>query len=238
MFAYSHQVGVSVTGGFVYRGTRQPALKGKYVFCDYETRRLWALASRGREFASIVEIGRTPERVASMGVDEAGELYLVGHENGIIYRIEPEGADLTAIEVRELVPTSRRSAASYRYTLKRPAGDWAGPGFDDASWTAAPGGFGSSGKPGAAMRTEWRTADIWLRREVTLPPEVDPARLTLSLYHDEDAEVYLNGVLAARVEGFVNGYIEAPILEGARAAIRPGRNLVAIHCRQTRGGQQ
>jgi len=126
---------------------------------------------------------------------------------------------------------------SWRDTLRQPDADWAGPGFEDASWTAAPGGFGSPGKAGAVVRTEWRTADIWLRRVVTIAPGVDAAKLALSIHHDEDAEVFLNGVLAARVEGFVNDYGAEPILAAARSSLRPGPNVLAVHCRQTRGGQ-
>jgi putative heme-binding domain-containing protein len=237
VFAYSHGVGVSVTGGFVYRGSRQQALRGKYVFGDYETRRVWALEQKGGKLTSVVEIGRAPERIASFGTDEDGEIYVVGFDNGIIYRLDADGADLAAVETRELVPSSRRVAASWRYALRRPADEWVQPGFDDSSWTSAPGGFGSRGTPGATVRTEWLTADIWLRREVNLPPDVVPAALNLSIHHDEDAEVYLNGVLAARVSGFVNHYESVPIRDDARATIRAGRNVLAVHCHQTRGGQ-
>ena len=208
-FAYGHGVGASVTGGYVYRGTKQPALVGRYVFGDYETRRVWALAVDGRKLASIVEIGRCPDRLASFGVDDAGELYAVGYDTGTLFRIDPSSADLTPVEAREVVPTSRRAATSWRYTLGRPADSWADPGFDDSSWTSAPGGFGSPGVPGVSPRTDWRTPDIWLRREFILPPEVDPATLTLSVYHDEDAEISLNGLPAAHLSRFRTSYDDA-----------------------------
>ena len=236
IFAYSHRVGVSVTGGFVYLGKKQPAMVGKYVFGDYETRRVWAVTQEGRKLTSIVEIGRSPERISSFGADEEGELYVVGFDNGVIYRVDPAGADLAAVSSRELVPTSRRSATSWRYSLRRQPDGWAGADFDDSSWTAAAGGFGGRGMPGVAVRTEWRTADIWLRREFAMPDPV-PASLALSAFHDEDAEVFINGALAARLPGYANDYVAAPILEPARAAIRPGRNVLAVHCRQTQGGQ-
>jgi len=68
-------------------------------------------------------------------------------------------------------------------------------------------------------------------------PDVDVRTLLLWLHHDEDAEVYLNGVLALRTSGWTSNYEAFELSPAARAALKPGRNLVAIHCRQSEGGQ-
>ena len=86
------------------------------------------------------------------------------------------------------------------------------------------------------MRTTWSTSDIWLRREFELP-KTNGQELSLRIHHDEDAEVYLDGVLAAKVSGFVTDYENVPIATEARAVLRPGKNLIAVHCHQTAGGQ-
>jgi len=135
-----------------------------------------------------------------------------------------------------VVPTSQHKPIMWRYTLEKPADNWFMPELDDSSWREAPGGFGRKDTPGAVVRTAWTTGDIWLRRQFYLP-EIPVDQLMLLLHHDEDAEVYLNGILAARVEKFSTGYEEIPISEEARRALRPGKNVMAIHCRQTRGGQ-
>jgi putative heme-binding domain-containing protein len=237
VFAYHHRVGVSVTGGFVYRGTKNPSLAGKYVCGDYETRRVWAIEQRDRKLTSIVEIGRAPERIVSFGVDSDGEIYVVGIDRGLIYSIDATSSDLTpASPPREVVPTARRESVTWRRTETRPSAEWTREGFDDGSWHEAPGGFGTRGTPGAIVRTEWRSREIWLRRGFVLP-EGNASGLALSVHHDEDAEIYLNGVLAARLPGYVSDYEEVPISDEARAALRPGKNVLAVHCRQTAGGQ-
>jgi hypothetical protein len=86
------------------------------------------------------------------------------------------------------------------------------------------------------VHTDWRTPDIWLRREVEVPNR-SWKNLQLQLHHDEDAEVYINGVLAARARGYISSYEELPLPQSARAALKPGKNVLAVHCHQTSGGQ-
>jgi Glucose / Sorbosone dehydrogenase len=215
VFAYHHRVGVSVTGGFVYRGRNNPSQAGKYICGDFETRRVWALEQRDRNLTSIVEIDRAPERIVSFGVDSEGEMHIVGLLRGLIYRIDATRADLkAAAPAREVVPTSRREAVTWKRTETRPRA--VREEFDDSAWPEVPGGFGTRGTPGAVVRSEWRSRDIWLRRMFTLR-EADLKTPALLVHHDEDAEIYLNGVLAARIPGFVSDYDCATELGRPRA---------------------
>jgi hypothetical protein len=135
-----------------------------------------------------------------------------------------------------VVPTAREHAASWRFTTQSPAKDWFSLAFDATGWREGPGGFGTTQTPGATVRTEWNTADIWLRREIDLPPG-PTSDLMLVVHHDEDVEIYLNGVRAARAKGYLSDYETFEIAGPALATLKPGKNLVAVHCRQTRGGQ-
>lgn len=139
-------------------------------------------------------------------------------------------------KVTTLVPAADTQAAVWRYTTTTPADDWSQPGFDDSAWQQGQGGFGTRGTPGAVIGTTWNSREIWLRREIELPAgkSSDPQAW---LHHDEDAEIYINGVLALKLSGFVSGYDAIPLMPAGKAALKPGKNIIAIHCRQTGGGQ-
>lgn len=59
----------------------------------------------------------------------------------------------------------------------------------------------------------------------------------LFMHHDEDVEVYLNGVLACRLGGYTTAYQPAAIADAARKTLKPHGNVLAVHCHQTGGGQ-
>jgi hypothetical protein len=134
----------------------------------------------------------------------------------------------------DLLPTSEEVPQAWSYTVLQPPEDWMQPAFDASHWKTGQAPFGR----GYAHNTEWSETpgDIWIRREFQLPAEI-PKTLSLTAIHDEDVEIYFNGVLAASAKGFVRDYVELAVAKGALAALRPGSNVIAVHCRQTTGGQ-
>jgi len=138
--------------------------------------------------------------------------------------------------VVEVVPTALTERPKWRYTTEKPSDDWFKPAFDAGSWKEGSAGFGTRGTPGAVVRTEWKTGDIWLRRNFDLPVE-KTSDLKLLLHHDEDAEVYINGVLAAQASGYTSDYEQLDLSIDGRAALKPSGNVLAVHCHQTDGGQ-
>jgi beta-galactosidase/beta-glucuronidase len=138
-----------------------------------------------------------------------------------------------------VLPTSQEEPQRWRFTTARPADGWEKAAFDDASWKEGPGGFGEPSTPGSKVRTQWKTPDIWLRRTVKLAAsEAKSGGVALAIHHDEDAEIYLNGALIAAVKGYVTDYVAVPLDEKAlTTAVKDGDNVLAVHCRQTGGGQ-
>src|SRR5207302_9051035 len=100
--------------------------------------------------------------------------------------------------VEAVVDTSQKTPHEWRYTTAKPADNWFGIDADVSTWETGPAGFGTKGTPGAVVRTEWNTPDIWIRRSFELSDKQSLENLHLMMHHDEDAEVYLNGVLAAK----------------------------------------
>jgi glucose/arabinose dehydrogenase len=97
---YSHSVGQSITGGFVYRGNALPSsYKGRYFFADYVQGRVWSIGltidpTSGEATASTrtdhtAELGGSAivGNISAFGVDAAGELYIVNHTGGTIVQI-------------------------------------------------------------------------------------------------------------------------------------------------------
>jgi hypothetical protein len=134
----------------------------------------------------------------------------------------------------DLVPTSEDQPQTWSYTTLAPADGWQKPDFDAGAWKKGLAPFGH----GYEVNTPWTDTpgDIWLRRVVILAAALPP-KLVVRTIHDEDVEVYINGVLAASAPGFVGDYVDLPMSAAGRAAIKPGANVIAAHCHQTIGGQ-
>lgn len=134
----------------------------------------------------------------------------------------------SAASAQEIVDT-------WRYTLRKPAVGWRANDFDDSQWKEAQGGFGTRGTPGARVATIWATNSIWLRKTFSL--KSIPSKPALLIHHDEDADVYINGQSVAVVKGFTSAYQVVPIDKQKQSALQVGKSVMAVHCRQTEGGQ-
>lgn len=137
--------------------------------------------------------------------------------------------------VTEIIAPGAKTPVEWAYTFTNPGESWFTAGFDASSWSKGMSGFGSGETPGGTVRTEWTSTDIWLRREYDLPASA-LGDLHLWIQHDDDAEVYINGVLAASLP-WANRYEPIAISAVAKKALRAGKNTVAIHCKDTGGHQ-
>ena len=87
LLEYRHGPGCSVTGGYVYRGTRLPGLVGAYVYGDYCSGQIWAVRVVDGVVTEQAEIGNV-DRLVSFGEDITGELYALSLD-GPVLRFDP-----------------------------------------------------------------------------------------------------------------------------------------------------
>jgi glucose/arabinose dehydrogenase len=81
----------SVTGGYVYRGSAIPKLRGRYLFGDFCSYEVWSLRMRN---GRAVDVRKEPVEVlalVSFGEDARGELYAINMSKGIVYRLVRPG---------------------------------------------------------------------------------------------------------------------------------------------------
>lgn len=92
MIALPHTIAASVTGGYVYRGKKFPELEGAYIFGDWETRRIWAARFKDGRVSEMPEIVKPFVRPSAFGEDQAGELYFLDYDSGLMYTLERNDA--------------------------------------------------------------------------------------------------------------------------------------------------
>jgi hypothetical protein len=138
-----------------------------------------------------------------------------------------------------LVPTAHQDPVSWKYALAAPGDGWEAKSFNTSGWKEGSAGFAAKKvfqEPAFMVRTAWNTPEIWMRRVFRLPERLlGPVRSRV--YHDGDAEIYLNGTLATALKGGSSQYEYVPIREEALATLHPGENVLAVHCRRTGPGQ-
>jgi putative heme-binding domain-containing protein len=91
--AHPHTEAASITGGYVYHGSRFPELRDAYIYGDYETGKIWALWHDGKQVTRREEIADTPHKIVTFGQSEDGEVYWMNWEKDTrIYRLVPNPA--------------------------------------------------------------------------------------------------------------------------------------------------
>ena len=95
IFEYHHDVGKSITGGYVYRGQRVPALDGAYLYADYVTGQVWALwydLETNKVIANRT-IRRSGPPVLTFGEDDEGEVYFTSEREIFTFAPKADSVD-------------------------------------------------------------------------------------------------------------------------------------------------
>lgn len=147
--------------------------------------------------------------------------------DGSIYRfmgISPKNYKL-------ILPASDDKPYECKYTFTQPASGWENIRFDDNDWKTGGAPFTDNK---AQAKTLWTGKDLWVRRAFKLS-DVNVAQLILKLYHDDNVEVYLNGINIYSRTGWTADFQLIPV-NTFKNSLKTGENVLAIHCANTAGG--
>ncbi len=92
VWEYGREEGGSITGGFVYTGNSVGQLKGRYLFGDFMSGRIWALelpadSKAGPKASKVHSLGKWPVLISTFGRDNSGEVYVGDYAKGVVYKI-------------------------------------------------------------------------------------------------------------------------------------------------------
>ncbi|RAI97574.1 uncharacterized protein DUF4964 [Chitinophaga skermanii] len=134
------------------------------------------------------------------------------------------------VQYKPIIATSEEVPFNFQYTETKPADNWLEQGFDATAWSAAPAPFGDAS---TSAKTLWKTADLWTRRTFDAPLTIE-GDLMLKICHDDNAEVYLNGVKIYEYKGWLMRPKFVPIPKSVQ--LQPKGNVLAVHVANTAGG--
>ncbi len=178
-------------------------------------------------------------------LNQSPTVHWTGQEHPLIAVVRVDGVSYRAMGVEssryeQVLPTGEMETWTGKYLIdSKPKGDWTALNYNDASWNEGPGAFGTPDVGFA--RTSWGEglSDIWVRRTFDLPEDFasSDSPLLLEYSHDDSFELYINGKQVAGFPGNAhNTNVRRPLRKQALALLKPGRNVMAAHCRNTGGG--
>lgn len=194
VWEHEHSEARSVTGGFVYHGKRFPELAGQYVYGDYETGKVWALAWDGAKVTSHKQLVDTPYKLVAFGQGPDGELLLLDYQ-GTLHRLDrnpaASGPDASSAFPRRLSETglfastaeAKPAAGVIPYDVNSPL--WS-DGATKQRYIAVPGDAKVQYRPNAAWQFPEGSV---LVKTFSLPvggdKRITPRRLETRLLHIE-----------------------------------------------------
>ena len=175
-------------------------------------------------YQAIADMGNDPVNKQDKWLSAALKIYF-REQN--YETVEPE-------EVVLLQPSAEEQKSQWRFSTENPGETWMQTDFDDSNWSESTGAFGNTDfKP--YISTEWDTDDIWLRKRFSLKETLSEP--VLKVIHDDDYEVYVNGQLLIKENGYTTKYKYIRLDTTAARIFKKGENSIAVHCHNGAGRQ-
>jgi len=131
-----------------------------------------------------------------------------------------------------VLPTSDESGYSMSYTEREPSGDWMLADFDDSSWKTGQAPFTDHKGVGGTL---WQSENLWLRRTFDLSDIGSLKELNLKIRHDDNIEVFLNGVRIYELEGWIHRFKYVKLPQNIISRLHVKGNVLAVHIKNTAG---
>ncbi|MVT11026.1 glutaminase family protein [Chitinophaga tropicalis] len=148
--------------------------------------------------------------------------------DGVTYRVLGARGE----SYNSVVAAADENAYTCRYTETAPAQGWEENSFNDAGWSAGTAPFTDDAERNGG--TAWKSREIWMRRTFSLK-NTNLEDLFLKIYHDDGAEVYLNGEQIYFRNSVLNHMGYFAVSESAKKKLRKENNVLAIHVTNTGG---
>lgn len=123
-----------------------------------------------------------------------------------------------------------------KYTTQKPSANWYKEDFNAGSWATGQAPFGTKDRNDNMLKTGTTfPSEVWYRREFVLS-DAALENPTFNIFHDDDVQVYINGVLAYDCAPcFTGDYDYRPISSAAKKALKKGKNILAAYCKNGAG---
>ncbi|RFZ84124.1 DUF4965 domain-containing protein [Mucilaginibacter terrenus] len=167
-------------------------------------------------------------------LNESATMHWTGSPQSLIGVLKADGQyyrfmGMAAARYKTILPAADEQPYSCKYVFEKPADDWEKPEFNDNSWKTGSAPFSDAIR---TIGTHWTSKELYVRRTFTLS-ELPVLPLILRLYHDDDAEVFINGKKVSSQSG-ANGDLQMfPLKDNGN--LKVGENVLAIHCTNTGG---
>jgi hypothetical protein len=142
--------------------------------------------------------------------------------------------------LKELIATSDSTPIKWLYTEKEPPTNWTTLDFNDSTWQTGIAPFGTEELSiNRRPKTKWNSNSIWLRHSFELDESTIKSikHLEILIHFDENATIYLNGTEIKNLSGYNAEYQSIRLDDNSIKLLQNGKNLLAIKCSQTTGGQ-
>ena len=132
-----------------------------------------------------------------------------------------------------IIPASDEETYSVTYTEEQPDANWLNADYDASSWKTGEAPFSDQK---SQAKTLWESDDLYYRRTFDLA-DTNLDQLYVKLRHDDNVKVFVNGIQIYDFAGWQHSFKYIPLTDEALKTLKPSGNVLAIHVKNTAGGQ-